>query len=142
MGFVALLLAGTLALYAGFFYLLARALDMGTPVDALWAAMHRTWLGAAGTLVLLVVFIFLRMGEVSLETNRLVGTVVLWGLRTGVWVWVATRVYRVTRWRKGKLAVALLAGLALNLGIDFALERLSPDRAWIPSFGSWEFRLT
>jgi hypothetical protein len=141
MGFVALLLAATFALYAGFFYLLARVLVMGTPVDALWAALHRTWLGAAGTLVLLVVFIFLRMGDVSLETNRFVGTVVLWALRSAVWVWVATRVYRVTRWRKGKLAVALLAGLAFNLGIDFALERLSSNRAWIPSFGSWEFRL-
>jgi hypothetical protein len=142
MGFVALLIAVMFALYGGFFYLLARALDIGTPIDALWAAMHRSWLGAAGTLALLVVFIFLRMANAPLETNRLVGTVVLWGLRIGIWAWVATRVYRVTRWRKGKLAIVLLAGLALNFGIDFGLERLSPDRALIPSFGSWEFRLT
>jgi hypothetical protein len=142
MGFVALLIAVLFVLYGGFFYLLARVLDMGTPVDALWAAMHRSWLGAAGTLVLLVVFIFLRMANAPLETNRLVGTVVLWGLRIGIWAWVATRVYRVTRWRKGKLAIVLLAGLALNFGIDFGLERLSPDRALIPLFGSWEFRLT
>jgi hypothetical protein len=142
MAFAAILLAVTFALYGGFFYLLALALQMGTPVDAAWAAAHRTWLGASGTLVLLVVFIFLRMADVSLETNRLVGTVVLWGLRIGIWAWVATRVYRVTRWRKGKLAIVLLAGLALNFGIDFGLERLSPDRALIPSFGSWEFRLT
>ncbi len=55
---------------------------------------------------------------------------------------MATRVYRTTRWRKGKLAVMVLAGLALNLAIDLGLERLQgPDRPLIPSFGSWDFRL-
>src|SRR6185295_4073319 len=139
MSFVALLLLGSGVLYCGFFYLLARVLDMGTPVDALWAGAHRLWLGGSGTLVLLVVFIFLRMGQVPLETNRLVALVLLWLLRAGIWIWVTTRVYRVTRWRKWKLAVAVAAGLALNFGIDFALEKLGSPFA--PAFGSWEFRL-
>jgi hypothetical protein len=50
---------------------------------------------------------------------------------------VLTWVYRVTRWRKGKLALGTVAGLALNFGIDLALQKA----AWMPTFGTWAFRL-
>jgi len=140
--FVALFLAGKFLLYCGFFYLAARLLDIGTPIDSLRAGMHRTWLGGAATLVTLVVYMFLHMGGVSLETNRLIGTVVIWLLRIAVWTFVATQVYRVTRWRKGKLAILVLSGLALNFAVDFGLDRLQGAHGgFMPSLGDWEFRL-
>ena len=142
MAFVALFLAVKFAIYCGFFYLLALALQIGTPFDAVRAGIHRTWLGASATLVTLVAFMFLHLAGLSVEHNRLVGTVLLWILRAAVWTWVATWVYRVTRWRKGKLAIVVLAGLALNFAIDFGLDRLQgPGGAFMPSFGHWDFRL-
>jgi hypothetical protein len=139
---VALFLAVKFAIYAGFFFLIAKVLDIGTPMDALRAALHRTWMGAAATIASLVVFIFLRFGNVAVETNQQVQTVVIWVLRAAIWIFVTTQVYRVTRWRKGKLAVVVLAGLALNAAIDFGLYRLQgTQHGFMPSFGHWEFRL-
>jgi hypothetical protein len=139
---VALFLAAKFAIYAGFFFLISKALDIGTPLDSLRAALHRTWLGAAATIAALVVFIFLRFGNVAVETNLQVQTVVIWLLRLGIWIFVTTQVYRVTRWRKGKLAVVVLAGLVLNAAIDFGLYRLQgTSHGFMPSFGHWEFRL-
>src|SRR5437016_2793729 len=122
--FVVLFLAAKFAIYCGFFFLVARVLGIGTPWDALRAGLHRTWLGAAATIVTLVVFIFLRFADVAVETNLRVQTVVIWLLRAALWIFVSTHVYRVTRWRKGKLAALVLAGLALNAAIDFGLYRL------------------
>lgn len=139
MSIVVLLTAGTFAIYCGFFYLLALALQMGTPLDALWAGLSRAGLGVAATLVTLVVHIFLRLANASLEGMVRTGEVATWALRLGIWVYVLTFFYRVTRWRKGKLAVGVAAGLALNFGIDFALRRLG--EGFTPSFGSWVFRL-
>jgi hypothetical protein len=139
MPFVASLLVAELAIYGGFFFLISKVLDIGVPLDALWAAVHRAWLGAAGTLLLLVVHIFLRLGGAEPDTLELAVTVAVWFIRAGVWTWVTTRVYRVTRWRKWKLAVVVAGGLALNGGVEFGLSRLG---AWsAPSFGSWVFRL-
>jgi hypothetical protein len=139
---VALFLAVKFAIYAGFFYLIARALDIGAPLDALRAALHRTWLGAAATIASLVVFMFLRFSNVAVEVNQQVQTVLIWVLRAAVWIFVAAQVYRVTRWRKGKLAVIVLAGLALNGAIDFGLYRLQgTQHGFMPSIGQWEFRL-
>jgi hypothetical protein len=134
---VVLLIAGSAVVYGIFYYLLSLVLQMGTPLDAVWASLYRSGLGAAATLVTLVVHIFLRMAMASAETLDLAGEISVWVLRTGVWTWVATWVYRVTRWRKGKLALALVAGLVLNIGIDAALRKA----AFLPSFGSWPFRL-
>jgi hypothetical protein len=137
MSTVVLLIAGSFVVYGLFFYLLALALQIGTPLDAVWAGLYRTGLGAAATLVTLVVHIFLRMAMVSPEGMELAGHLSVWALRIAVWIWVATWVYRVTRWRKGKLAVAVLAGLALNFGIDYGLQKA----AFMPSFGTWACRL-
>lgn len=134
---VLLLLVGALVVYAGFFYLLSLALQIGTPLDAVWASLYRTGMGAAATLVSLVVHIALRMCMVGPEGIETAGHVSLWVLRAAIWIWVFTWVYRVTRWRKGKLALAVVAGLALNVGIDLALQRA----AFLPAFGSWAFRL-
>jgi hypothetical protein len=140
--FVALFLASKFVLYCGFFFLLSKLLDIGTPFDSLRAGLHRTWLGGAATLVTLVVYMFLHMGGVSPEQNRLIGTVVIWLLRAAVWIFVVTHVYRVTRWRKGKLAIVVLSGLALNFGIDYGLDRLQgSEGGFMPSLGDWEFRL-
>lgn len=142
MTFVALAVAGAFLVYSGFFYLVALALQMGVPLDAVRAGLHRTWLGAAATLATLVIHIFLRLADVSPETLRTTGLVAAWVLRAALWIWVTTWVYRVTRWRKGKLAVVVALGLALNLGVDLGLARLGPDRMPVPAFGSWEFRLS
>lgn len=141
MAFVTVFLVATFFLYLGFYFLVAWVLRMGTPMDAVWASLHRVGLGGTATLLLLVVFIFLRLADVSLETNMLVGTALLWGLRLGIWTWATIRVYRVTRWRKWKLAVVVVAGLALNLGIDAASSRFLSTGPLKPSFNSWEFRL-
>jgi hypothetical protein len=137
VGNVALLIAGSLVVYAGFFYLLSLVLQIGTPLDAVWAGLYRTGLGAVATLVTLVVHIFFRMAMASPESLDLAGDISVWVLRIAVWLWVATWVYRVTRWRKGKLAVVVLAGLALNFGIDYGLHKA----AFVPAFGTWAFRL-
>jgi hypothetical protein len=139
MGILAVLIAGTFALYCGCFYLLALALRMGAPLDALKAGVARSGLGLAGTLLSLVVHIFLRLADASLETMVLASDIAGWAARIAIWTFVLTWAYRVTRWRKWKLAVGVAAGLALNFGIDFALSRLGG--AWTPSFGSWVFRL-
>ena len=139
---VGLVLVAKFIVYAGFFFLISKALDIGTSMDALRAALHRTWLGAAATIATLVVFIILRFANVAPETNQQVQTVLIWVLRAGVWIFVTTQVYRVTRWRKGKLAAVVLAGLALNAAIDFGLYRLQgTPGGFMPSFGHWEFRL-
>jgi|SRR6185436_8787865 hypothetical protein len=134
---VVLLIAGALVVYALFFYLLSLALQMGTPLDAVWASLYRTGMGAAASLVALVVHIALRMFMVAPERIETADHVAVWVLRAGIWTWVATWVYRVTRWRKGKLALSVLAGLALNVGIDYGLQKAD----FLPSFGSWAFRL-
>jgi hypothetical protein len=139
MGIVVVLIFGTFALYCGFFYLLALVLQMGTPLDALKAGVTRSGLGLAGTLLSLVVHIFLRLANASLETMVRASDLALWAARIGIWVFVLTWIYRVTRWRKWKLAVGASAGLALNYGIDVALGRLG--EAWTPFFASWAFRL-
>lgn len=137
MSLVALLIAGSFVVYGGFFYLIALALRIGTPIDAVWAGLYRTGLGVGATLATLVVHIMMRMLFVSPEGIELAGHLSVWALRIAVWIWVATWVYRVTRWRKGKLAVLVLAGLALNFGIDAVLQRA----AFLPAFGTWAFRL-
>ena len=137
MGNVALLIAGSFVVYAGLFYLLSLALQMGTPLDAVWAGLYRTGLGTAATLLTLVVHIFLRLATASPESLQLADQISVWLLRIALWIWVTTWVYRVTRWRKGKLAVTVLVGLALNFGIDYGLQKA----AFTPAFGTWAFRL-
>jgi len=139
MAFVAVLLLAEFALYCGFFFALAKILDIGAPLDALRAGLHRAWIGAAGTLLLLVIHIFMRLGNAELETMLQAGSVAVWLLRAGIWTGVTVRVYRVTRWRKWKLAVVVAAGLALNFGVEAGLSRMGDWSA--PSFGSWIFRL-
>jgi phage shock protein PspC (stress-responsive transcriptional regulator) len=139
MTVVVVLIVGTFALYCGFFYLLALALQMGTPLDALKAGAWRAGLGMAGTLLSLVVLIFLRLANASEEAMVRASDGATWAARIAIWAFVFTQVYRVTRWRKWKLAVGVAAGLALNYGIDAALGRLGG--AWTLSFGSWVFRL-
>jgi phage shock protein PspC (stress-responsive transcriptional regulator) len=139
MGIVAVLIFGTSVLYCGFFYLLALALQMGTPLDALKAGAWRAGLGFAGTLLSLVVLITLRLANASEEAMVRASDGATWVARIAIWTFVFTQVYRVTRWRKWKLAVGVAAGLALNFGIDAALGRLGG--AWTLSFGSWVFRL-
>jgi len=139
---VALFLAGKFAIYCGFFFLIGKALDIGVPFDAVRAGIHRTWLGAAATMVVLVAYIFMHMGGAPVEQSRFVGSILIWALRAAIWIFVATWVYRVTRWRKGKLAIVVLAGLALNFAIDFGFDRLQGTHgAFMPSFGHWDFRL-
>ena len=73
------------------------------------------------------------------DTLARAGSIAVWIIRAGIWTWVTTRVYRVTRWRKWKLAVVVAAGLALNVGVEFGLSQLGDWSA--PAFGSWIFRL-
>jgi hypothetical protein len=142
MAFVALFLALKFALYSGFFYGISLALQIGTPIDALRAGFHRTWLGAAATLVSLVLYMILHLAGSSPEGTQVAGAAALWFLRVAIWIWVATWVYRVTRWRKGKLAIVVLIGLALNFAVDFGLARLQGEwHVFMPSFADWEFRL-
>jgi hypothetical protein len=141
MGAVAILVGGKFVLYTGFFYLLSRILDIGVPLDALKAGFHRSWMGAASSMVCLMAFMMVHMAGVSAEANQVIGTSLIWLLRLALWTWVATQVYRVTRWRKGKLAVVVAAGLALNLGIDLALLQLEKRELFMPSLGTWQLRL-
>jgi hypothetical protein len=138
---LALLLGAQFILYAGFFYLLGLVLQMGVPLDALRAAFHRLWLGVAATLACLVVYMFFRMWGTSTETSLSAGTGLLWLFRAGVWIWVETSVYRVTRWRKGKLAISVLAGLALNFGLDAAIAKLGESTPILPALGAWVLHL-
>ena len=84
MGIVVVLIFGTFALYCGFFYLLALALQMGTPLDALKAGVTRSGLGLAGTLLSLVVHIFLRLANTSLETMVRASDLAMWAARIGI----------------------------------------------------------
>ena len=137
MGTIVLLIAGSVVVYAAFFYLISLVLQIGTPLDAVWASLYRTGLGSAAAMATLVIHIMFRMFFASPETTELAGHVAVWVLRLAVWIWVTTWVYRVTRWRKWKLAVVVLAGLALNVGMDYGLQKA----ALVPSFGTWAFRL-
>lgn len=142
MGVVAILVAGKFVLYTAFFFLVARVLDMGVPLDALKAGFHRSWMGAGSSIAVLVAYMIARMLGVRPESWEPIGTALIWLLRAALWTWVATQVYRVTRWRKGKLAVTVVAGLALNFGIDYALMQLDkPGEPFMPSLGYWQLRL-
>ena len=138
----AVYIAAKFALFCGLFFAAGKALDIGVPLDALRAGFHRAWMGASATIVCLVAYMFLRMGGASFETNREVGMGLLWILRLGLWLWVTTRVYRVTRWRKGKLAAVVAAGLALDFGVDYGMARLQESHPFMPALGEWDFRLT
>lgn len=137
---LALVLGAQFVVYGAFFYLHGLVLQMGVPLDALRAAFHRLWIGVAATLVCLVAYMILRLSGASPETLRAVGGALIWLLRAGVWTWVETSVYRVTRWRKGKLAVSVLAGLALNVGMDAALAKLGESTPLLPALGEWILR--
>ncbi len=141
MPVVAALVAGKFALWCGVFYLLGLILPMGVPLDALKAGFHRTWLGAAGTMGGLVVYMIARMLGATRETTTLLDAAVLWTLRLAVWAWVITSVYRVTRWRKGKLAIALATMLALDLAVDTGLARLNREHPFLPALGWWTMEL-
>jgi hypothetical protein len=132
-----LLFVGAFVVYGAFYYLISLGVQIGTPLDAVWAALYRTGLGVAATLLTLVVHIILRFADVSTQGMETAGRISVWVLRIAVWIWVTTWVYRVTRWRKGKLAVVVLAGLALNFGVDYGLQKA----AFAPTFGTWVFRL-
>jgi hypothetical protein len=136
---IGLLVAASFVVYGGFFYLLALALQMGTPLDAVWAGLYRGGLGLAATMVALVIHVSMRLSYAAPETIVRADEGVAWVLRIALWAWVLTWVYRVTRWRKGKLAIGMAAGLAFNFGVDFILRRLGDD--FMPAFGSWVFRL-
>ena len=138
---LALLLGVQFVLYGGFFYLHGIVLQMGVPFDALRAAFHRLWIGVAATLACLVAYMILRMSGASTETSLSAGAVLLWLSRAGVWIWVETSVYRVTRWRKGKLAISVVAGLALNYGMDAAIAKLGESTPILPALGEWVLRL-
>ena len=141
MPVVAALVAGKFALWGGLFYLLGLLLQMGVPLDALKAAFHRSWLGAAGTMGGLVVYMIARMLGASGETTALLGALLLWALRLGIWAGVITSVYRVTRWRKGKLAVAMGTMLALDVAIDAGLAHVHQQHPILPAMGSWTMQL-
>jgi hypothetical protein len=138
---VAAFIAAKFAVTCGLFYLLGLVLQIGVPLDSLRAGFHRTWLGAAATMVCLVAYMVLHLSGLSPEANRAAGTGLIWVLRLAVWTWVATHVYRVTRWRKGKLAAVVAAGLALDFAIDFGLARLQESHPFMPALGDWDFRL-
>ena len=138
---LALVFAAEFVLYLGFFYLLGLILQMGVPFDALRASFHRLWLGAAATMVCMVAYMLMHLWGAGPDTYRPVGAFLIWASRVGIWIWVATSVYRVTRWRKGKLAISVLAGLALSFGIDVALEKLQETTPVLPALGDWILRL-
>ena len=133
---LAALIAAKFVLYCGVFSLLGLILQMGTPIDSLKAAFHRTWLGAAGTMVVVVVHILARVWGSQPDSIRMLCLVLLWGLRLAAAAWVTTQVYRVTRWRKGKLAVALVVLLAVDAGVDFAVARIQETHPFMPTMGT------
>lgn len=138
---LAALLAAKFVLYCGVFYLMALVLQMGTPLDALRAGFHRTWLGAAGTMVCVVATILARLWGSSADVIQALVLVLLWTARLAVTLWVVTTVYRVTRWRKGKLAVVVAVLLALDFGTDLAVSRLQEAKPFMPVVGPWLLQL-
>ena len=142
MPFVGLFLLAKFVVYSGFFMGVARLVRVGTPQDALWAAFHRTWLGAAATLAVLVFYMVSKVAGMPPEQSRPLGSVAIWIFRATVWTMATIWVYRETRWRRKKLAVVVILGLVLNAGIDFALVRLEGSGgSFMPSFGYWDFRI-
>ncbi|HLY10889.1 MAG TPA: hypothetical protein VKW04_16425 [Planctomycetota bacterium] len=137
MPVVAGLVAAKFALWCGVFYLLGLILQMGVPFDALKAGFQRTWLGAAATVGGLVVYMIARMLGASTETTTLLGALLLWAFRLAIWAWVVTSVYRVTRWRKGKLAITMGTMLALDVAADLGLEQLHREHPFLPALGTW-----
>lgn len=138
---LAALIAAKFVLLAGVFYGLGLILQMGAPLDALRAAFHRTWLGAAGTMVCVVAYILARLWGSSPEAIRLIGLALLWGLRLAAAAWVLTTVYRVTRWRKGKLAIAMGVLLAVDFGVDYVVGRIQESRPFMPALGEFVLQL-
>lgn len=138
---VAGLLAAKFVLYCGVLYLLSLVLQMGTPLDSVKAGFHRLWTGASGTMAALVGYMLTRLWGTSWENTVLIGTFLLWACRVAAWAWVITTVYRVTRWRKGKLAVSMAVMLALDFGIDFAVGRLQASHPFLPYLGNWPLQL-
>jgi len=141
MAVVAGLLAAKFALYAGVFYLLGLILQIGVPVDSLRAGFHRSWMGASATMVCLVAYMITRMLHASPDTVAAVVGFFTWALRVAIWAWVVTSVYRVTRWRKGKLAIVMTAVLALDFGIDAVVARIQQSHPFLPAMGEWTLTL-
>ena len=135
------LIAAKFALYCGLFYVLGLVLQMGTPLDALRAAFHRTWLGAAGTMVCVVGYMLARLWGSSPEIIQGLILLLLWSARLAATLWVATTVYRVTRWRKGKLAAVVVAVLALDFGVDYGVARIQEAHPFLPIVGTWILQL-
>ncbi len=141
MGFVALFLACEYLVYVAFFLLASRLIRMGTGKDAGWAAFHRTWVGAGLTLALIVFYMAVHVSGMPVEQSRVAGKIVIWLLRAVAWVIAVRWVYRETRWRRGKLATFVLAGLALNAAIDFGMAKFATGTPLMPSFDYWDFQL-
>jgi hypothetical protein len=141
MSVIAGLIAAKFVLWCGVFYLLGLILQMGVPLDALKAGFHRSWLSAAATMVVLVAYMITRMLHASPDTVDGVVVLFTWALRVAVWAWVVTTVYRVTRWRKGKLAITMAVVLALDFGIDAGLARIQESHPFFPALGDWTLRL-
>lgn len=141
MPVIAGLVAAKFAAYAGVCWALSAALQVGVPLDALRAAFHRTWLGAAATMACLVAYMIVRMLHAAPVAVDAVVTFFTWAFRAAIWVWVLTSVYRVTRWRKGKLAVFAAVVLALDFGMDAGLARIQQAHPFMPAMGEWTLRL-
>jgi hypothetical protein len=141
MPVIAGLVVAKFAVYAGALWGLAAALQVGAPLDALRAAFHRTWLGAAATMGCLVAYMITKMLHAGPDAIDAVVTFFTWALRVALWIWVLTSVYRVTRWRKGRLAIFAAALLALDFGIDVGLARLQQAHPFMPALGEWTLRL-
>jgi hypothetical protein len=141
MPVIAGLIAAKFALYAGVLCLLGLILKIGVPLDSLRAGFHRSWLGGVATMVCLVAHMITRMLGATHETTAGVVAVFTWALRLAVWAWVITSVYRVTRWRKGKLAVVMAVVLALDFGLDVALARIQESHPFLPTQGQWTLEL-
>ena len=141
MAVIAGLIAAKFALTAGVFYLLGVILQVGVPLDSLRGSFHRTWMGASATMVCLVAYMITRMLHAMPETAAAVVGFFTWALRVAVWAWVITSVYRVTRWRKGKLAIMMATMLALDFGIDAGLARIQQSHPFMPAMGEWTLAL-
>ena len=141
MAVVAGLIAAKFVVYVAVFYLLGLLLAIGVPFDAVRAGLHRSWLGAAATMACLVAYMITRMLHASPDTLSAVVGFLTWILRASIWAWVVTSVYRVTRWRKGKLAIVLATVVALDFGIDCGLARLQASHPFMPALGEWTLDL-